>query len=190
MRSTHPGVELRCITVAPDEVLARYGVRSVPLAWRSSREGGGRAGQASRRLLGRLIDVPRSLVLAGSVDAVIVPGMGVLEDGLSSRPWNMPLWLFLIAVACRIRRKPFVLLNVGANRAANPLTRWLYVTTADLATHVSYRDQESAEAMREAGSKARGGRPRRRLPASGLDPGRAGARARRGGRDGVLRALR
>ena len=81
--------------------------------------------------------------------------MGVLEDGLGSRPWNMPLWLFLIAAACRIRRKPFVLVNVGADRATNPLTRWLYATTTDLATHVSYRDQESADAMRESGSKAR-----------------------------------
>jgi polysaccharide pyruvyl transferase WcaK-like protein len=80
--------------------------------------------------------------------------MGVLEDGLSSRPWNMPLWLFLMAAACRLRRRPFVLLNVGANRARNPLVRWLYVATAALATHLSYRDVESAEEMRQSGSRA------------------------------------
>jgi polysaccharide pyruvyl transferase WcaK-like protein len=34
------------------------------------------------------------------------------------------------------------------------MTRWLYAKTTDLATHVSYRDQESADAMRESGSKA------------------------------------
>lgn len=153
LRSSHPEVELRCITIAPEEALARYGIESVPLAWRSSREGGGRAGDAARKLLGRLLDLPRSFRLVGSVDAVVVPGMGVLEDGLSSRPWNMPLWLFLIAAACRIRRRPFVLLNVGADRALNRLTGWLYVTTTHLATHVSYRDQESADAMREAGSR-------------------------------------
>jgi len=155
LRSTHPDLELRCITIAPDEVLARYGIRSVPLAWRSSRDGGGRAARAARKLLGRLLDVPRSLTLAGSVDAVVVPGMGVLEDGLSHRPWNLPLWQFLIASACRLRRRPFVLLNVGANRAVNPMTRWLYVATASLATHLSYRDRESAEEMRRAGSRAR-----------------------------------
>jgi polysaccharide pyruvyl transferase WcaK-like protein len=155
LRSTHPDVELRGITVAPDELRTRYGIRSVPLHWSSAREGGGRAGRAARKLSGLVLDVPRSLAVAGSVDAVIVPGMGVLEDGLSSRPWNMPLWLFLIAAACRIRRRPFVLLNVGANRARNPLVRWLYVATAALATHLSYRDRESAEEMRQAGSRAR-----------------------------------
>jgi polysaccharide pyruvyl transferase WcaK-like protein len=154
LRSSHPDLELRGITVAPDELLARYGIRSVPLHWSSRREGGGRAARAARKLGGLVLDVPRSLVLAGSVDAVIVPGMGVLEDGLSSRPWNMPLWLFLTAAACRIRRRPFVLLNVGANRAQNPLVRWLYVATAGLATHLSYRDRESAEEMRQAGSRA------------------------------------
>jgi polysaccharide pyruvyl transferase WcaK-like protein len=153
LRSTYPDIELRGITSAPEEMLARYGIRSVPLHWSSSSESGGRAGQAARKLLGLLIDVPRSFVLAGSVDAVIVPGMGVLEDGLSSRPWNMPLWLFLMAAACRIRRRPFVLLNIGANRARNPLVRRLYVATAGLTTHLSYRDRESAEEMRQAGSR-------------------------------------
>ena len=154
LRSTHPDLELRCITIAPDEVLARYGIRSVPLGWRWSRDGGGRAAQAARKLLGRLLDIPRSLALAGSVDAVVVPGMGVLEDGLGHRPWNLPLWQFVVASACRLRRRPFVLLSVGANRPVNPITRWLYATTTNLATHVSYRDQESADAMRESGSKA------------------------------------
>lgn len=153
LRSTHPDLELRCITVAPDEAEARYGIRSVSLAWRPSREGGSPARQVASKLVGRLLDVPRSFAHAGSVDAIIVPGMGVLEDGLSSRPWNMPLWLFLVAAACRIMGKPFVLLNIGANRAANPLTRWLYVAAAGLATHLSYRDRESAEEMREAGSR-------------------------------------
>ena len=154
LRSAYPDVELRGITAAPEEMFTRYGIRSVPLHWSSTRDSGGRAGRAARKLGGLLLDVPRSFGLAGSVDAVVVPGMGVLEDGLSARPWNMPLWLFLMAAACRIRRRPFVLLNIGANRARNPLVRWLYVATAGLATHLSYRDRESAEEMRQAGSRA------------------------------------
>ena len=43
--------------------------------------------------------------------------MGVLEDGLGHRPWNLALWQFLVASACRLRKRPFVLLDVGANRA-------------------------------------------------------------------------
>lgn len=154
LRSTGPEVELRGITIAPDELRARYGIASVPLHWSSRQAEDGRAGTAVRKVLGLLVDVPRSIRLAGSVDAVVVPGMGVLETGLGSRPWNLPLWQFLVAAACRLRRRPFVLLNVGADRAANPLTRWLYAATTNLAAHVSYRDQESADAMRESGSTA------------------------------------
>ena len=154
LRSTYPDLELRCITIAPDEVQARYGIRSVPLHWSSARTGGGPAKRAARKVLGLLIDVPRSLVLAGSVDAIVVPGMGVLEDGLGHRPWNLSLWQFLVASACRLRKRPFVLLDVGANRALSPMTRWLNTATTNLAAHVSYRDQESADAMRESGSKA------------------------------------
>ena len=107
---------------------------------------------AFRKLLGRVLDVSRSFTLAGSVDAIIVPGMGVLEDTLGTRPWGLPFWLFLMAAACKVRGRHFVLLDVGADQAANPLTRWLYVATVRLATHVSYRDVASAAVMAGAGA--------------------------------------
>ena len=94
LQSAHPDVEVRCITIAPDEVTARYGLPSVPLAWHSPVSGGNRVTEALRKLLGRLLDIPRSYTLAGSVDAVIVPGMGVLEETLGVRPWGLPLGSF------------------------------------------------------------------------------------------------
>jgi polysaccharide pyruvyl transferase WcaK-like protein len=154
LRSTHPDVEVRCITIAPAEVQSRYGVASVPLSMSPQGPGGNRVTSASRKLLGRLLDLPRSFWLAGSADAIVVPGMGVLEEKLGVRPWGLPLWLFLVAAACRLRRRPFVLLDVGADWAANPVTRRLYVTTVGLVTHVSYRDELSAAAMRRAGARA------------------------------------
>jgi polysaccharide pyruvyl transferase WcaK-like protein len=153
LRSAHPDVETRCITIAPAEVEARYGVAAVPLSWRPQGPGGNGAMEALRKLLGRLVDIPRSYALAGSADAVVVPGMGVLEDTLGVRPWNLPLWLFLIAAGCRVRRRRFVLLAVGADWAPNPVTRRLYAATVGLATHVSYRDGLSAGAM--TGARAR-----------------------------------
>lgn len=108
---------------------------------------------ASRKLLGRLLDVPRTYTLTGTVDAVIVPGMGVLEETLGVRPWGLPLWLFLTVAACKLRNRRFVLLDVGAEWAANPITRRLYVATVRLATHVSYRDDASAAAMARAGAR-------------------------------------
>ena len=105
------------------------------------------------KLVRRLLDIPRSFWLIGSIDAVIVPGMGVLEESLSVRPWGLPYWLFLIALACRLRGRHFILLGIGADRAANPLTRWLYRATARLASHISYRDHPSAAAMTRRGVK-------------------------------------
>jgi polysaccharide pyruvyl transferase WcaK-like protein len=151
LRHDYPDVEVECITIAPDEIAARYGVPSVRLAWRTPRQGSNRVTETLRKLLGRLIDIPRSYVLAGSVDAIIVPGMGVLEERLGERPWGLPFGLFLMAAAARLRRRYFLLLDVGAEWALNPLTRRLYVAAARLATHVSYRDGASAAAMARAG---------------------------------------
>jgi polysaccharide pyruvyl transferase WcaK-like protein len=151
LKYDYPDVEVECITIAPEEIAARYGVPSVRLAWRTPRQGSNRVTETVRKLLGRLIDVPRSFALAGTVDAIIVPGMGVLEERLGERPWGLPFGLFLMAAAARLRRRHFLLLDVGAEWALNPLTRRLYVATARLATHVSYRDNASAAAMARAG---------------------------------------
>jgi polysaccharide pyruvyl transferase WcaK-like protein len=153
LRSTYPEVEVRCITIAPEEVTARYGIPAIPLAWRPSRPGRNRVTQKLHKVFGRLLDMPRSFALAGSADAIIVPGMGVLEATLGVHPWGMPLWLFLTSAACRLRGRRFLLLDVGAEYAANPLTRWLNAATVKLATHVSYRDEASAAAMARAGAR-------------------------------------
>ncbi len=154
LKSTHPDVEVRCITIAPGEVAARYGVPSVPLAWRSSGRGGHEQRRHVRKLLGRLLDVPRSYTLAGSVDAVIVPGMGVLEATLGeSVPGACPSGSFSCGRLPAARNRRFVLLDVGAEWASNPVTRWLNVATVRLATHVSYRDRSSAAAMARAGAR-------------------------------------
>ena len=152
LKSAYPDVEVECITNAPREVAERYAVRSVPMVWHSP--GRGALKEAPGRFLGRLLDAPRSYLMAGSVDAVIVPGMGVLEECLGVRPWGLPLTLFLIAASCRLRHRPFVLLDVGAERASNPLTRRLSLATVRLATHVSYRDVSSAAAMARVGARA------------------------------------
>ena len=52
-----------------------------------------------------------------------------------------------------VRDHVHVLLDVGAERATNPLTRGLHLLTAELASHVSHRDSFSAAAMRRAGAQ-------------------------------------
>lgn len=141
--SAYPEVTLSAVTIDPDRLTARYGIPAVSLAWPTPAWLPGRAGRG----FGRLVDVGRSLRLAGRVDAVVVPGMGVLEETIGVHPWGLPLWLFLTALACRVRGCSFVLLDVGADRCVSRASRWLQVRTVRLATHVSCRDQRSADSL-------------------------------------------
>jgi polysaccharide pyruvyl transferase WcaK-like protein len=148
----YPQLRLSCITLAPEVIQDRYGLPAVPLAY-GGRTAGSSIGSTLLKVFGRLVDVPRSLRLAGQADAVVVPGMGVLEEQLGVRPWGLPAWMFLMAAACRIRRTPFVLLSVGAEPVRNPFTRKLFGWTVRLAADVSYRDDWSFQAMRNAGRR-------------------------------------
>lgn len=150
LRGEHPEVEVACITPVPDEMEARYGVRSVSLRRRPRTASEGRGGRA--KLLRRFLDIPHTWRLAGSYDAVIIPGMGVLEETLAVRPGGFPLSMFLMAAFCRLRGRRFILLDVGAEPVTR-VTRRLFVATARLAAHLSYRDEWSAEAMRRAGGR-------------------------------------
>lgn len=161
LRSLPGSIDPLCITLAPEQVRRRYGIDA--LALRLGEPGDGpRVNPAGTRSVARavvrgarrLLDGPRSLWLVSRVDAVIVPGMGVLEEKLGVRPWGLPFWLFAMALSCRLLRRRFVLLCVGAEPIHNPLTRRLFVATIGLADHVSYRDEWSAWAMREAGARA------------------------------------
>jgi polysaccharide pyruvyl transferase WcaK-like protein len=152
LRLEYPRTELRCITIAPEVIEARYGIPSVPLS-AGPRLGRGKAAAAAAKVAGRLADIPRSVTLANSADVVIVPGMGVLEESFATRPWGLPAWMLMTAAACRLRRRPFVLLDVGAEPIVNPVTRRMFAATVNLAAHVSYRDQFSADAMRAAGAR-------------------------------------
>lgn len=143
----------RVITLAPEAVRERYGVETVAL--RIADPLPDRTGwtAALLRVGTRLLDLPRTLWLVRGVDAVIVPGMGVLEEKLGVRPWGLPLWLATVGLACRLLRRPLVLVCVGAEPIRDPVTRRLFVAAVALADHVSYRDALSAEAMARCGAR-------------------------------------
>lgn len=154
VRTRHPQLTPACITLAPDAVAARYGLPATRLSWSPAHLGGERVHGLWHKLLGRLLDVGRSLRLAAGTDMVVVPGMGVLEANLGAAPWGLPYWMALMALACRVRGTRFDLVCVGAEPVSQPVTRWLFRKTVSWATHVSYRDEWSASAMRTNGSRA------------------------------------
>lgn len=84
--------------------------------------------------------------LLGRVDALVVPGTGILDD-FGERPWGMPLALAGWAVLARMRRCHLELLAIGAGPVAQPVSRWLLMLIGSLASKRSYRDQWSKDYM-------------------------------------------
>lgn len=144
---THaPDTHLTLITSDPEAAAARYGIPALPMVLYPPL---GPAGLAHRlrRGAGRAVDAPRSLLLAHRFDAVIVPGMGVFDESLPIGPWGFPLTLAVLASACRAFRKPFVLLDVGAEDPVDRRLTRFFSHTARMASHISCRDDLSARVI-------------------------------------------
>lgn len=135
-------VEFVSLCGDPEATEAQHGIPSTRLTV-TSRPAPGALPDKVWKVLGRLLDVPRTFRLVGQVDVVVVPGMGVLEEQIGVRPWGLPYWLFLLAAACRIRRRPLVLISVGVDEVADPMTRQLFRWTVRNAAYVSFRDDYS-----------------------------------------------
>lgn len=152
VRSARPDASLTCFGADADSVEREHGIRAVRLmAYRAKPADTGLPAQV-RKAIGRIWDVPRTLWLVGRVDALVVPGTGVLESKLMSTPWGLPYWMFLAFASCRLRGRPAALLSVGAEPAPHPVTRLLMRGIVRLATYVSYRDEPSVEAARSMGA--------------------------------------
>lgn len=144
----HPGIELSAICAGPDDVRRRYGIPAVSMTWsRLDRPARTRAGTAALKAVGKVLDPFRMVGLLRRVDAVVVPGMGVLEDTLPLHPWGFPYALLGLTFAGRLTGTPVVLVCVGATRARDPLTRWALGWAARAATYRSYRDAPSRDAV-------------------------------------------
>ncbi len=145
--SRHPEIQQRCVTIAPDAASERFGLDAKALSWVPRGLSVNRWRRGAQKAIGRVVDLPRSLHIAGWSDVTVVPGMGVLESTLGTRAWGLPLWLLLTATSCRVRRRAFVLLAVGADRARSPVAHLLNLATVRLASFVSFRDAASAQSM-------------------------------------------
>jgi polysaccharide pyruvyl transferase WcaK-like protein len=102
---------------------------------------------ASRFRLLRLIKTLRAFRELRGVEALIMPGTGILDDfGLD--PGGVPLDLLIWCSLARIRRARVMFISVGAGPITNPRSLWLMRTAARMASHRSFRDEASREFMR------------------------------------------
>lgn len=156
LRATHPEAVLDSICTRPDVVTERYGIPADQLRWyQADRAGPSAVGARLRRYaglaIGIVVDAYQIAHWVRRHDAVIVPGMGVLETTVPMRPWKTPYWVFLLCVTGRLFRTKVALVSVGANATDRWLTRWLLTTAVRSAHYRSYRDEVSRDAMRKMG---------------------------------------
>lgn len=151
LRSRRPDLSYRGFVAVPEQVRADHGIDAVPLMWHRGDPAAPAVPETARKIVGRLVDVPRTWWLMRDIDVLVVPGTGVLETQLMARPWGMPYWLLLATLACRARGRPVALVGVGAEPAHHPLTRMLFAGTVRLATWTSVRDEPSRDVLRSWG---------------------------------------
>jgi polysaccharide pyruvyl transferase WcaK-like protein len=156
LRTAHPDVTVDALCSGPTVVSERYGIPAAPLTWfdTSKRRGAGLPGLVRKAFVltaGTVVDTFRVAAWVRRHDAVIVPGMGVLELTVPLRPWHTPYQVFVLSVSGRLLRTKIALVSVGTNIMHDRLTRWLYVTSARLAHYRSFRDAVSRDAMQEMG---------------------------------------
>lgn len=151
LRAEHPGAVLDALCSDPATLTARYGIPAANLRWYTPRPATSRAGRAVGLALGVAMDTWRIPAWVRRHDAVIVPGMGVLETTVPIRPWQTPYWMFLLCASGRVFGPKVALTSVGANVTRHRATRALSAAAVRAAHYRSFRDQLSRDAMRQMG---------------------------------------
>jgi polysaccharide pyruvyl transferase WcaK-like protein len=151
-RANHPEAVLDAMCMGPERLRHEYGIATTPLLWSKRFEGRTSGAPAILlKVLGKGVDALRTVRWVRRHDAVIVPGMGVLENSLPLRATGFPYALFLLCASARLFGAKVALVNVGATTINQRLIRSLSNAAARLAFYRSYRDDASREAMRQRG---------------------------------------
>jgi len=152
LRADHPEAVVDALCGGAASVQERYGIPAVPLFWYQKYEQRISGIPAiPLKVLGKGVDVFRIAAWVRGHDAVIVPGMGVLEASLPLRPWGFPYAMALLGASGKLFRTKVALVSVGAGVINQRLTRRLFDAAARLAFYRSYRDTGSRDAMQKRG---------------------------------------
>jgi polysaccharide pyruvyl transferase WcaK-like protein len=89
--------------------------------------------------------------MTGSLDALLVPGTGILDDFGGEKPTGWPLTLALWFGMARMRGVRTGLVSIGAGPLAHPVSRRLARAVGVLADYRSFRDTGSRDFMISTG---------------------------------------
>jgi polysaccharide pyruvyl transferase WcaK-like protein len=145
LRKVRGDAELVCLCSEPKSVAEQHRIVAFPFRARR-RPGDSFLG----KIKARLGDLMIIFKYVRRLDALIVPGTGILDD-FGEPPQGMPLTIFFVCLAARLRRIKICFVSIGAGPIENPLSRWLMKSAASLAYYRSYRDTASQRFMRSLG---------------------------------------
>ncbi len=152
LKAEHPDAVIDAMCMGPEYLTSQYGIPAIPMqCYRRPAERTSGATTAALKMLSKVIDAFRTMSWVRQHDAVIVPGMGVLEASLPLRATGVPYALFMLCASGKLFGTRVALVSVGANQINQRPTRWLFNWAARLAFYRSYRDDQSREAMQQRG---------------------------------------
>lgn len=154
LRQVHPDADFLCICWDPARVRAEHGVATTAI--RASQEEAGATAVRRDALLPKIrgklrevLDVNRHLA---GLDALIVPGTGVLDD-FGEHPRGLPYSLLRWCIGARLRGVKLAFISVGAGPIRHPVSRWMMSRAARVARYRSYRDEASRLYMERLGCR-------------------------------------
>ncbi len=159
VRQVRPDAEITCIAAAQrgaaDRIARTLQVPTIPLGLPPP------ANRLLRTVDRLLLSVPRrtaslihAVARARKLDALIIPGTGILDD-FGGRPFGMPLALLAWCLVARLRGAWIAFVSIGAGPIHHPVSRWLMRSAVAMADYRSYRDAVSKEFMTRIGFDTR-----------------------------------
>lgn len=138
------------LTEAPERASASHGVPA-QLVGPPIFTTGGRLSRGFQTIRNRLAYLRGAFRVVRSLDCVVIAGSGGLE---LSGAFGRPVEIWALSLAARIRKRAFVLLDVGVERLSQPMARWFVRQAGANASYRSYRDERSRRCMVENGLRA------------------------------------
>jgi polysaccharide pyruvyl transferase WcaK-like protein len=149
LRRRAPDVSLVVVGGLPEAVEEQHGVPAVAIGTGTPRPRLWGMPKVVRLVVRPLAEPIRWLTILRflrSVDAVVVPGTGILDDfGVSPR--QMPFDLFKWTTLSRLAGRPWSMVGVGAGPIDHRASRWLMRRAVRNSAHVTYRDEVSRAFM-------------------------------------------
>lgn len=149
VRRIDPDVVVTCICPQPEVVSRRFGIAAHSI--RTRRPTSKLLSTRVTRIPNRFGDAWRAQRITGSLDALLVPGTGILDDYGGEQPTGWPLSLALWFGAARLRGVRTGLVSIGAGPMAHPVSRRLARLVGGWADYRSFRDAGSRNFMISTG---------------------------------------